>query len=126
MRGAAQTIESLVKEPKFVNCICRIASGRLDNGEFIFWEFCVAKGILTVALLQYPLGSDSLSEKEAKRAVFKNRCVALRFLVDSVLKISQNNDTRFGTKRVSIFVVFDHQNAHRWQSLSDAAGVTKL
>jgi hypothetical protein len=53
MGRAAEAAEGLFQEPVFIFCITRIAGGQTDNGKFIFWECCIAEGILRVTLLQH-------------------------------------------------------------------------
>jgi hypothetical protein len=65
-----------------------VTSRWLDDGEFIVWQFGIAKCILTVALLQNSFSSDSFGEKETEGAVFENRRISLGFVVDSVFKVA--------------------------------------
>jgi hypothetical protein len=113
VRRPAKPIQSLLKKPKLVDCISWIARRWLNHGKFIVWKFCVAKCVLTISLLQHTFGTYCLGKEKAERRVFEDGSVALGLVINVVFKVSEYHNSRFGSDRIAIFVMFHNKNTHR-------------
>ena len=63
-------------------------------------------------MLQNSFGADGFGNEEAERAILENWGIFLGFLVYTVFVIAENDDEGFGTHRITVFVVFNHEDTH--------------
>ena len=90
--AAPKAIEGLIEEPILVLVVGGIANWGTHCNPLIIWEDSLAKGILAVSLLEDLPAGASLRGEEAERRVLENRCVLVRFRVDSIFEVSEYDD----------------------------------
>jgi hypothetical protein len=86
----------------------------------------VTKSVFAIALLKNPLLFYCFGAQEAQGTVFEYRHIALGFRIIAILEVTKDNDPRFGSMWVAVFVEFDHKNAHRRKCLPYAATASEM
>ena len=63
---SSESIQSFVEKPIFIAVEGRVANWRTDDSGFILRQYCIAKSILAITLLEYASISNSLGGEEAE------------------------------------------------------------
>ena len=112
MGATTESVEGLVERLSVIFVLARITDWRSNVHALVVWESCLAEGVFAVALLEDALVLDRFGDEKAETGVLQNRSVAFRLGMISIFVIVENKDAGLDATWVTVFVVFDANEAH--------------